>query len=140
MHVQLIDFKPYESGALKGFCTVQVDGKFSILGCKIFVKDGKRWVGWPQEKRIGADGAVSYLDIILWSDSYHRALQAELRPRIDAILGGGHSYAPGAEVQLQAPQRSPGKAPGHSPGPSGDRDYQNSRKAAEDPAGKDVPW
>ena len=140
MDISVGEFKEFKSGHLVGFCSVTFDGKLKIAECRIFEKAGRRWLGWPQMRSLGRDGAVTYYDIIVFDKGYHAAVQDALRPRIDAILKGGPSYATEAEVQPQAPRRSPVRSGGHSPGPAGDRDYQNSRKASEDPAGKDVPW
>ena len=48
MIIELINFKPYPRGALKGFFDLHID-ILTISGCSYFEKDGKRWFTFPNK-------------------------------------------------------------------------------------------
>jgi hypothetical protein len=89
MECTILNFKRHESGAMLGFCDMQVGG-LSIRGCKLFQKDDKVWFAWPSEKRQDRDGKDVFTEIVTATEPVMRHLQAIARPQIRALLGGTH--------------------------------------------------
>jgi DNA-binding cell septation regulator SpoVG len=57
--ITVTNWKPYESGALKGFVSLIVSPGIVLHNCKLFDNGRNRWIGWPGErykKRDGSDG------------------------------------------------------------------------------------
>ena len=131
MDVQIINFKSYASGAMIGFCDLQVGG-LTIRGCKLFQKDGdKVWLGFPSEKKQDREGKDAWVDVVTCSEPFARHLQALLRPQIRQLI----------EASGDQDQKPPGKpkfAGSSFRGEHGDRGYQESRKASKE--GADIPF
>jgi len=54
-------FKTHKSGALQGFADIHDSAaKGTHFGCKLFMKDGRRWVQLPQVEFVGKDGQKAY--------------------------------------------------------------------------------
>ena len=104
MQIEILNFKRFESGAMFGFCDLQLGG-FTVRGCKLFSKDGgeKVWFSWPSEKHRGKDGKDVYTDIVQASEAFTRHLQAMVRPQIKALLNGASSWPSSRESALQGP-------------------------------------
>ncbi len=65
--MQVREFRPMTSGALVGFCTVELPSGMVVHDCTVFDKDGRRWVnppGRPQldksKQVVVKDGRVQY--------------------------------------------------------------------------------
>jgi hypothetical protein len=104
MDVQVLNFKRHESGAMLGFCDLQVGG-LTVRGCKLFVKDGgdKCWFAWPSEKKQDKDGQDIYVDVVQASESFMRHLQGLVRPQIRALLAGASSASSPARSTPEGP-------------------------------------
>jgi hypothetical protein len=106
MECAILNFKRHDSGAMLGFCDLQVGG-LTVRGCKLFRKDDKVWFSWPSEKRQDKDGQDVYTDIVAASEPFVRHLQALVRPQIRALLDG---VAPASSPQRSAGFQRPGAA------------------------------
>lgn len=111
MQTEILNFKRFESGAMFGFCDLQVNG-LTVRGCKLFYKDGgeKAWFSWPSDKRRGKDGKDVYTDIVQASEAFTRHLQAMVQPQIKALLNGAPSWPSSRESALPG-SLSDGKNP-----------------------------
>ena len=59
--MECISWKAYEKGILQGFADLKID-KWGIVvkGCKLFMKDGKRWVSPPSNEFTNENGKKKY--------------------------------------------------------------------------------
>jgi hypothetical protein len=59
--MECIEWKAYEKGLLRGFADINVE-KWGIIlkGCKMFMKDGKRWVTPPSTEFTNEKGEKKY--------------------------------------------------------------------------------
>jgi len=91
-------YKPMSSGALKGFCDVQLPSGMMLHRCSIFVKDGRTWASPPSKQVIGregtvqrgADGKVLYEPTALFID---RATQERWSAAVTDALRASHPEA-----------------------------------------------
>ena len=114
------NFKRYDSGSMLGFFDLALSGGVVVTGCKAFRKEDKLWFAWTAEKKEGKDGTDQWRDIVTAAEPTMRHLQALICPQLRALVSGN---AGGAQ-----PRQSNG---GSKAGEHGDRDYQESRRAAQ---------
>ena len=86
MIIELINFKPYQRGALKGFFDLHID-ILTISGCSYFEKDGKRWFTFPNKPYEDKNGQTAYQEIIQTTNAIYGHLRAEVMRQIDALNG-----------------------------------------------------
>ena len=64
---------------LKGFASVNINGKIKIHDCRIVQQDGQQaWVALPQNSYEGQDGKKKYYSIIEVSDALKEAIQTAI--------------------------------------------------------------
>jgi hypothetical protein len=85
MDAQVLNFKPYQSGAMVGFFDLEVSG-LVVTGCKCFRKDDRVWFAWPSEKVPGENGEAAYRDIVCAADPVMRHLQNAVRGQLRTAL------------------------------------------------------
>jgi hypothetical protein len=94
MDAQVINFKPYSSGAMIGFFDLAVSG-LVVTFCKAFKKGDKLWFGWPSEKIDDEGGEGKWRDIVTCAEPVNRHLQAIVRGQFRVLLdNGGNGSVP----------------------------------------------
>ena len=86
MIIELVNFKPYQRGALKGFFDLQI-GILTISGCSYFEKEGKRWFTFPNKPYEDKNGQTAYQEIIQTTNAIYGHLRTEVMRQIDAFNG-----------------------------------------------------
>lgn len=63
--IECTNFKEHKEGCLTGFADFYIEKwQAEVKGCKIFEKDGKRWVKLPDRKFINDEGDTAYAPIL----------------------------------------------------------------------------
>lgn len=62
--ITITNYKPYQKGALAAFFSVTMPSGLVAHECKLFTKDGRRWIGLPSREFVGRDGNKSYKPIL----------------------------------------------------------------------------
>lgn len=77
-------FNPYEKGALKGFATLFIEKwQFEIMDCKLYEKDGRRWISFPMKEFKDKNGDVKYKPYVRFIDK--GMMNEFIRQALDAI-------------------------------------------------------
>jgi hypothetical protein len=77
-------------GHLLAFLTIETPSGLIIRDCRLFEKDGKRWIGLPSRQYTKADGSTAYAQIIdLASKQLYSRFQEDAIQAVDAFLEGG---------------------------------------------------
>ena len=82
---QILNFKPYSSGAMVGFFDLEAHG-LVITGCRGFRKGDALWFGWPSEKVPGDNLEVAYKDIIVCADPVMKHLRGLVPSQLRQLL------------------------------------------------------
>lgn len=61
--IKISDFKTFERGSFKGSFTVTLPSGLVIHECKLFEKDGRRWIGLPA-KPFRTDDATGFKSLV----------------------------------------------------------------------------
>jgi hypothetical protein len=86
--IQIVNFKPYQSGTLIGFCDAIVSKWFlSFKSISVFQKGESRWISLPQ-KKIEKDGKTYFNPLIEFVDK--GVNQRFQKAVIDALVDAGH--------------------------------------------------
>lgn len=68
--IECINFKSYKEGCLQGFADFYISKwKAEIYGCKLYSKDGRRWVTLPSKEYINDEGEKKYSYIFRFRES-----------------------------------------------------------------------
>jgi hypothetical protein len=86
MSATVTNYRAYQSGAMQGFFDLELHG-LTILGCKVFSKDGRLWFAFPSQKIMSSSGETKYVDIITAAPAVLREIQDAVRPQLRAALG-----------------------------------------------------
>jgi hypothetical protein len=106
MIIELINFKPYQRGALKGFFDLHID-ILTISGCSYFEKDGKRWFTFPNKPYEDKNGQTAYQEIIQTTNAIYGHLRAEVMRQIDALNGNPEKSRHQSSKSYQKDHRTP---------------------------------
>ena len=58
------NYKSYHKGSLSAFFSVTLPSGLIIHECKLFEKEGRRWIGLPSRAFTGKDGGTAYAPIL----------------------------------------------------------------------------
>jgi hypothetical protein len=108
MEIQVVNFKPYSSGALVGFFDAAVGG-LVVTGCKCFKKDDRIWFAWPAEKSQDKEGKDVWREIVSAAAPVMAHLQNAVRGQLRVLLDGvnGSESPPAAGRSAQRGFRTP---------------------------------
>lgn len=83
--IECIKYKSYIKGTLQGFADFYVQKwGVEIIGCSIYMKDGKRWINFPSKEFINAEGGKAYSPQIKFRERAHMdAFANEAKKAID---------------------------------------------------------
>jgi hypothetical protein len=85
--ISVVDWKPYEKGALKGFLAVRIGKALRLNDLKLFEKGGKKWVGWPAKEYAKRDGSKGYAPYVEFDNRENeRAFQDAILTDLDRHL------------------------------------------------------
>jgi DNA-binding cell septation regulator SpoVG len=86
--VKITNFKPYQRGSLSAFFSVMLPSGLVAHECKLFEKEGRRWIGLPSRPFTGKDGNTGYAPILEFvsRDTAERFRESVLRA-IDGMTG-----------------------------------------------------
>ena len=92
--ITITNYKSYQKGALAAFFSVTMPSGLVAHECKLFTKDGRRWIGLPSREFVGRDGTKSYKPILEFTnretcDSFRDAVLAA----IDGMSGAQRQAA-----------------------------------------------
>lgn len=82
--IECTKFTSVSKGALVGFADLYFPKwGLEIHGCSLLMKDGKRWVNFPQKEYKNPQGETKYLSIVRFRDKAH--MEAFSKAAKDAI-------------------------------------------------------
>jgi DNA-binding cell septation regulator SpoVG len=92
------DFKPLsDRGHLVAYLTVETPSGFVIRDCRLFKKNGKRWIGLPSRQYKKSDGSFAYAEIVRFAskEAYAR-FQDQAMQAVDALAAADteETYGP----------------------------------------------
>lgn len=89
MKYQLTDVEQLSKGALEGkFSLYDPENKFKVRDCKVFSKNGARWINMPQREYTNMDGQVKYFDYFYFdSEEDKTAFRDKLLAMYEAQVG-----------------------------------------------------
>lgn len=61
--ITIVDWRPLNSGCLRGFISLELPGGFTIHGFKLFEKNGNRWINLP-ERQYTKTGPPKYSPVV----------------------------------------------------------------------------
>ena len=71
--IQCLGFRSHSSGLLQGFAKLLVtQWGVEIDGCKVFMKDGSRWVSLPSKEYKNAEGETKWSPVVRFVETAHR--------------------------------------------------------------------
>jgi hypothetical protein len=79
----VVNWKPYEKGALRGYLDISIADGVVVKGFKVFEKNGERWVSAPADQYKKRDGSMGYAPVVEFNDKniereFGRAVLADL--------------------------------------------------------------
>ena len=84
------DWKPYESGTLRGFFTLLLDSGIKIFGMGYHRKEDRSWVAFPSRQYTDEDGGAKYTPILkIEDDAKWKKFQALAKQAVEAVIGDG---------------------------------------------------
>lgn len=83
--IECLKYKSYNNGVLQGFADFYVDKwGIEIIGCAVFMKDGKRWINFPSKEFTNAEGEKGYAPSLKFREREHMdAFANEAKKAID---------------------------------------------------------
>lgn len=91
----ITNYKSYQKGSLSAFFSVTLPSGLIIHECKLFEKEGRRWIGLPSRSFTDKDGGTAYaptMEFASRNDS-ERFREGVLRA-IDGVTGEQKQAAP----------------------------------------------
>jgi DNA-binding cell septation regulator SpoVG len=86
--ITVTNYKAHQKGSLAAFFSVILPSGFIVHECKLFQKEGRRWIGLPSRPFTGKDGTRAYAPILEFTnrEACERFRETVL-DAIDAISG-----------------------------------------------------
>jgi hypothetical protein len=86
-NITIIQFRAKEGSCLRGYLVISLTPGLIIHGCKMFAKNGERWVKLPEREFLKKDGTKAYAPIVeLASRGMEAAFQRAVLAALDAYL------------------------------------------------------
>ena len=88
MHIECKSYRPFEKGALQGFCELYLPGPpgMTIKDIGVFQKNFKRWVNLPQRSYTDREGNQKFAPYVVVDEGAYWSFQEESLKAIDAFL------------------------------------------------------
>lgn len=85
MSIEVIKYKPYVKGSMRGFFDIYVDKLgLEIYGCSLFGKGNQHWVNLPSREWKDESGETKYLNVVRFRNEEH--FKAFKQAALDAVM------------------------------------------------------
>lgn len=102
MSIEVMKFKPYVKGPMRGFFDIYVEKQgLEIFGCSLFSKGAQKWVNLPSREWKDESGETKYLSVVRFRNEEH--FKAFKEAALQAILAHCQQNGINPDQAEQAP-------------------------------------
>lgn len=102
--IECTKFTSFPKGSFQGYANIYVEKwGVEIIGCSLFMKDGKRWVNLPSKEYTNKEGEKKYQPLFFFKDkSHYETFCNQVKEAIDKYCAENHTESPKPPEQFEA--------------------------------------